>query len=116
MDIRKLRTIAGAVVVCSLAWVPASAGEPTAQELAQMMITTKMIAITNLSTPADKFVSDGDPDTLEVVFLSKPEDGPSRVSDDGEVVFVSPATSDSEQQALITKAFVIRWMRRHPAQ
>ena len=74
---------------------------------ADLMMSTKMIAVTNLSVPADRYVSD-EPDALEVVFLSKPEDGASRVADDGSVIFIAKGISDSDQQALIVKAFDIR--------
>ncbi len=76
-----------------------------------MMIHTREIAVTNLSVPASQYKSDGDPDTLEIVFLTKPEDGPSRVSDDGEVIFLNNPTGQ-EQQDLINKAFDIRVQRR----
>jgi hypothetical protein len=39
--------------------------------------------------------------------LDKKKDGPSRVSDDGEVIFLYKA-SDKKQQDLITQAFAIR--------
>jgi hypothetical protein len=48
------------------------------------------------------------------VFLSKPEDGKSRVSADGEVIFLDASTSERKQTKLIEKAFDIRWASRQP--
>ncbi len=69
-----------------------------------------MNVVTELSVPASEFKGDGDPTTIEIVFLTKKSDGPSRVSDDGEVIFLYKA-SDKTQQKLITKAFEIRLAR-----
>lgn len=63
-----------------------------------------------LTTPAAEYKDDGDPTTLEIVFLTKKADGPSRVSDNGEVIFLYKA-SDETQQKLITRAFEIRIAR-----
>ena len=93
----------------------ALAAEPSADDLRQLklklMIETKMIAVTELTVPANEYQSDGDAETLEVVFLAKRKDGPNRVSDDGEVIFLYNA-SDKQQQALIEKAFDIRARRK----
>ncbi len=78
----------------------------------KLMQETKLIAVMEINGPADKYLSDGDPNSLEIVFLSKPEDGPSRVSDDGEVIFLSENVTDEEQQTLTAKAFDIRAMRQ----
>jgi hypothetical protein len=87
------------------------AAEPTQQELnakiVELMESTKMNMRMGLDVPAAEYKGDGDPDTLEVVLLDKKSDGPSRVSDDGEVIFLYKA-SDKKQQALITEAFAIR--------
>jgi len=87
---------------------------PTQIKLMQvkLMQETKLIAVMEIKVPADKYASDGDPNTLEIVFLSKPEDGASRVSDDGEVIFLTKDATDDEQQALTMKAFDIRARRR----
>lgn len=91
------------------------AADPTAQAIAnkkvELMRTTKIAAVTELSMPSHEYKSDGDPETLEVVFLDKKKDGPSRVSEDGEVIFLYKA-SDRKQQALIDKAFEIRALRK----
>jgi hypothetical protein len=48
------------------------------------------------------------PDTLEIVFLSKSDPGKSRVSDDGQVIYISDDASDKEQEALSLQAMDIR--------
>jgi hypothetical protein len=92
----------------------AYAAEPTADEVRQMeaklMAQTRVVAVRDLNFPASEFKSDGDPNTLEVVFLTKKEDGPSRVSDDGEVIFLYKPSA-KEEQALIEQAFKIRALR-----
>lgn len=91
------------------------AAEPTTQAIAskkiELMQITKIAAVTELSEPSSEYKSDGDPETLEIVFLDKKKDGPSRVSEDGEVIFLYKA-SDRKQQALIDQAFEIRARRR----
>jgi hypothetical protein len=91
------------------------AAEPSPAALHDMqlklMVETRVVFVTSLAVPASEYKSDGDPDTLEIVMLSKKSDGPSRVSDDGEVIFLYKP-SDKEQQALIGKAFEIRARRR----
>ncbi len=92
----------------------ANATEPTTEEIAKMqqkvMIETKVIARMGISVPIPKFQSDGNPSTLEIVFLEKSEPGANTVSDDGEVVFLFEA-SDELQSELIGKAFKIRAKR-----
>ncbi|CAM0999378.1 hypothetical protein EJMOOK_12020 [Rhodanobacter sp. Root179] len=75
------------------------------------METTKVIGVMGVEGSSTDFKDDGDPDTLEIVLLSKKSDGPSRVSPDGEVVFLYKA-SDEEQSELIGKAFDLRVARR----
>jgi len=91
-----------------------SAAEPTAQALAQKKVelvqTTKVAAVAELAVPSREYNSDGDPETLEVVFLDNKKDGPSRVSEDGEVIFLYKA-SDRKQQTLIDQVFEIRARR-----
>jgi hypothetical protein len=100
------------LVVLSLA---ATAAEPTTQEIAKMvqkiMQETKVNAQMGISVPVAKFKSDGDPNTLEIVFLDKAELGANTVSDDGEVIFLFEP-SDAVQGQLISKAFEIRAKRR----
>jgi len=76
----------------------------------RILAETKLIAIMELAVPSSEFKGDGDPMTLEIVFLTKKSDGPSRVSDDGEVIFLYKA-SDKTQQKLIMEAFDIRFAR-----
>ena len=89
----------------------ALAAEPTPQEInakvVELMQSTKMNMRMGLDVPAAEYKGDGDPDTIEIVMLDKKKDGPSRVSEDGEVIFLYKA-SDKKQQALIEEAFQIR--------
>ena len=68
------------------------------------MVETQVVAVTEYKGPASAYKSDGDPNTLEIVFLENKKDGPSRVSDDGEVIFLYKA-SQKEEQRLIEQAF-----------
>jgi hypothetical protein len=80
-------------------------------ELRNRILTqTKVVVVTELPVPAAEYKGDGDPSTLEIVFLTKKSDGPSRVSDDGKVIFLYKA-SDKTQQQLISRAFEIRIAR-----
>jgi hypothetical protein len=91
------------------------AAEPSAREIAalkaDLMIHTMIVAVTTLSVPASEFKGDGNPSTLEIVFLENEKDGPSRVTDDGEVIFLY-RPSDKEQERLIDRAFDIRAARK----
>jgi len=78
---------------------------------AHLMETTKVIAVMGIDGSSTDFKDDGDPDTLQIVFLSKKSDGPSRVSPNGEVIFLYKA-SDTQQSELIGKAFDMRVARR----
>ena len=93
----------------------ACAADPTAEELRQLqiklMIETQIVAVPEFKGTASEYKSDGDPNTLEIVFLKSKQDGPSRVSDDGEVIFLYKA-SQKEEQKLIEQAFKIRALRR----
>ena len=93
----------------------AHAADPTADEVrklqVKLMIETQVVAVTELKGPASEYKSDGDPNTLELVFLENKQDGPSRVSDDGEVIFLYKA-SQKEQQKLIGQAFRTRALLR----
>jgi hypothetical protein len=98
-------------IFSSIAATAALAAEPTQQELytkiVELMESTKMNMRMGLDVPAAEYQGDGDPETIEIVMLDKKSDGPSRVSDDGEVIFLYKA-SDKKQQALIEQAFAIR--------
>jgi hypothetical protein len=71
---------------------------------------TKVIVVTEIPVPAAVYKGDGDPNTLEIVILTKESDGPSRVTDDGEVIFLYKATKETQRE-LITRAFEIRIAR-----
>jgi hypothetical protein len=73
---------------------------------------TILIAVTNYTGAASAFVEDTDPNTLQIVFLQKEDQGDSHVSADGEVVFLSPGASESIQQELIQAAYNLRYQRR----
>ena len=66
------------------------------------------VAVENLSVPASEYKSDGDPDTVELVLITKPGDGQSRISDDGEVVFLREGTPQRIMDALMAKSMDIR--------
>ena len=94
--------------------ISALAGEPTpqaVQALALKLMLETQVAFVELSGSVSEFKPDDDPNTLQIVNLTRKEDGPSRVSEDGEVIFLYKP-SDREQQDLITKAFEIRARRR----
>lgn len=102
-------------LVMGMQAVAALAAEPTAQELAKMqrklMEETRVDARMGINSPVARFKSDGDPNTLEIVFLDKPDPDANTVSDDGEVIFLFEA-SDEVQSKLIGKAFELRARRR----
>jgi hypothetical protein len=79
-------------------------------ELRNRILKETKVVVTEPTVPAREYKGDGDPNTLEIVFLTKKSDGPSRVSDDGEVIFLYKA-SDKTQQQLIERAFEIRIAR-----
>ena len=79
----------------------------------RILLETKFnyVPIESLSMPISEYKGDGDPETLELVIFSKESDGPSRVTDDGEVTFFYEKDSKQRQQQLIQKAFEIRIAR-----
>lgn len=99
-----------AITVALITTYTAALAETADERRTRILTETKMNVVTELSVPASEFKGDGDPTTIEIVFLTKKSDGPSRVSDDGEVIFLYKA-SDKTQQKLITKAFEIRLAR-----
>ena len=102
------------LMFATLFTLPAFAAEPTEQEInrkvVELMQSTEMNMVADLDAPAAEYKSDGNPNTIEIVMLKNKKDGPSRVSEDGEVIFLYKA-SDKKQQALITEAFKIRARR-----
>jgi hypothetical protein len=98
-------TIGVALWMCSVSWAE------TPDEIRNRVLTqTELVAVADLVVPAAEYKGDGDPNTLEIVLLEKKADGPSRVTEDGEVIFLYKA-SDKTQQKLIQQAFEIRIAR-----
>jgi hypothetical protein len=112
MEIAVMRIIC--LVIAAMLAQPAQAANKTipAGDLAKLMAETKVVAVTELPVPASEYKSDGDPETLEIVFLKSAGDGSSRVSDDGEVIFHRDDENDDDVQKLIVDAFGIRAVRR----
>jgi hypothetical protein len=101
-----MKTIMAVAGLAFAVLLSSAAAEETANQCkVRLMETTKLIAVQGDSVA--NFSPDSDLDTLEVVFLTKPEQGKSRVSDDGQVIYINNAT-DQEQQALTLQAFDIR--------
>jgi len=99
-----------ALLIATLSTSTVVYSETSDEMRVRLMTETKLVALMGLPMPAAEYKSDGDPNTLEIVFLEKKSDGPSRVSDDGEVIFLYKA-SDKTQQKLIEQAFEIRIAR-----
>ncbi|TYT25401.1 hypothetical protein FZO89_03470 [Luteimonas viscosa] len=106
----RLETLLVALLFPSFAVAATDAPVEKAALRAKIMEETRLIAIMDLDRSSVTFKDDGDPTTLEVVFLSKRSDGPSRVSADGEIVFLYKA-SDHLQSELIDRAFDLRVAR-----
>jgi len=91
--------------------ISASSPGESADELRNRILTqTRVVVVTALTVPAHEYKGDDDPNNLEIVFLTDKADGPSRVSDDGKVIFLYKA-SEKTQQQLISRAFEIRIAR-----
>jgi hypothetical protein len=98
------------VLALSAVGIFSTALAETPDELRDRILKQTKVVVTQLTVPAHEYKGDGDPNTLEIVFLTNKSDGPSRVSDDGEVIFLYKAT-DNTQQQLISRAFEIRIAR-----
>ncbi|WP_157599034.1 MULTISPECIES: hypothetical protein [unclassified Rhodanobacter] len=107
---RRITSLLALLLPISVLCASESPADPAALRV-HLMETTKVIGVMGVEGSSTDFKDDGDPDTLEIVLLSKKSDGPSRVSPDGEVVFLYKA-SDEEQSELIGKAFDLRVARR----
>jgi hypothetical protein len=81
-------------------------------EIASAMEETKVNAVMDYSGLPGEYKSDGDADTLEIVYLPKRKGTTSTVSEDGEVIFLVGNVKDSEQEHLITFAFCLRAVAR----
>jgi len=109
LDSRRTKLLCSTVL---LAFCGVSVGAPgesdctaTGNEIASLMEKTKVGAVMDYVGSPSEYESDGDPDTLEIVFLSKRKGVSSSVSDDGEVIFLVGKVKDAEQQRLIMLAF-----------
>lgn len=80
--------------------------------MADLMINTKVSAVTGNEGPAEDYQPDEDPMTLEIVMLPKRSDDPSRVLHGGEVIVLNAKAKDKEQQKLITTAFYLKAQRK----
>jgi hypothetical protein len=96
--------------VASLSVASVANAEVSDEVRNRILKETQVIAVMELAVPAAEYKGDNDPNTLEIVFLKKKKDGPSRISDDGEVIFLYKA-SDATQQELIARSFEIRFAR-----
>jgi hypothetical protein len=74
--------------------------------------TTKIVEVIDLKYKFDNYKSDVDPDTLKLILLKNPKDGPSRVVGDGELVLLMPTSDDEIRQALVKRALYFRAVRR----
>jgi hypothetical protein len=106
----RLQTLLLALLILPTPLLAADQPEDPAAMRVNIMEETEVIARMDIDVPSTEFKDDGDVKTLEIVFLSKRSDGPSRVSPDGEVVFLYKA-SDEVQSDLIGKAFDLRVAR-----
>lgn len=77
----------------------------TNREVADAGRNAKVILVGRIDGPASDYKSDGDVETLEVIRLT---DGMSRVSDDGQIIFLQKDLAGKEQQELLLRAFYIR--------
>ena len=102
--------LTGIVLALMLQSAALQAADPAADRAAlkaKIMENTKVIGVMDVEGPSTSYADDADPNTLEIVFLSKKSDGPSRVSPNGEVVFLYKASED-QQSELIGQAFELR--------
>jgi hypothetical protein len=93
----------------------AFAADPTDEQIRQLklklMQKTKVDFVPHIDVSPAEFKGMADPNVLEIVILDRRKDGPSRVTDDGRIIFLYHAT-DKEQTALIDRAFDIRARRQ----
>jgi hypothetical protein len=81
------------------------------------MLETKFVDGGKLKGSPHEYVADKDPNTIELVQLPKSDPGPSRVSSDGQVIFLTVADLRSRKanDALLEQAFDILEMREAEA-
>ena len=97
-------------VPCAAAQPPGTGCPVTGDDLAKLMKITKVDFIPQWSKPEAQFQEDKDPETLQIVVVSDPKDGPNAVSSDGQVIFEQKNAPDSVMQKLIPRAFYIRFV------
>ena len=103
--------------VLILGTVPCAAAQPagkgcpvTGDDLAKLMKITKVDFIPRWSKLEAQFQEDNDPESLQIVVVSEPKDGPNAVSGDGQVIFQQKNAPDSVMQKMISRAFHIRFV------
>jgi hypothetical protein len=102
------KVLALAVALASLTtWGAEPSPEQFEQLFKQLMTETKVTARMGITSSVKDFKSDGNPNTLEIVFLESSVPGANTVSEDGEVVFLYEASNEL-QSKLIGQAFQIR--------
>ena len=89
----------------------ASSPDDLSKMMERIAADTKVTARMDFSGAVSEFKSDGDADTLELVFLNHADPKANTVSDDGEAIFLYQASDDVQSQ-LISRAFEIRAHRR----
>lgn len=79
-----------------------------------IMLDTRVVAGKKLKGPAAEYQPDNDPNTIELVILGPNDEGPSHVSEDGEVIFQRGThASQEEVDSLLDQAFEIRVKREN---
>jgi hypothetical protein len=77
-------------------------------ELNKVRESTRLVTTGAITVPSRKYKSDRDPTTLELVTVTEKKDGPTRVSDDGQVIFIMGELTDKRKEELITQAIYFR--------
>lgn len=110
---RNSKLLSLVVAFAALATSIYALAETRAEIRVRVLTQTKfnLVAAESLPAPLSLYKGDGDRTTLELVIFKNKADRPSRVSDDGEVIFFYVKDSDKLQQQLIQKAFEIRIAR-----
>lgn len=97
-------TFTAALLCAAMLATSTARADDVAACAAKIAPTTTVIAVDGGAVA--NFSPDGDADSLEIVFMTAPGEG--RVSDDGQVIYVSPAATYEEQQAQFRNAFELR--------
>ena len=83
-------------------------GPACADSVPQWILRGRTVVVEHLTIPASEYKSDDDPDTVEMVQITKPEDGESRISEDGEVIFLRRETPQRVILSLLARSMAIR--------